>query len=269
MDLYPYATQQLLSPEATKPVSQGGEPAIIPWQICLHTHGFRGTSEAVGRVFAQRNFKVESHASNKLNGRLIQFQDFLRQADAQGFANGFRLPNKPGKLYGALSVEHEEDASHKFSQAQIVTDGLFIAWAHKKYGIPIALCKTPTSPGITYHKQFPVNNPSKHGCPYDEQVAQIPEIFRTAEWFLGLDQPMHSDIVGRLTIGASRWALQRDGGVITEAGDKFYGSYLGLPAKDRQGDRYFGKDGIQARTDGKPGYVLVSNRGEKYTLPVG
>lgn len=262
---YPYATQQLLSPEATKPYGQGGEPTIIPRQVIFHTHGFAGSSESVGRYFGKDSIHVEAHASTKLDGRLIQFQSFDRQADAQSWANGFTLPNMPGKLFGAISLEHEEDASHRFSHAQIITDGLFLAWCSVHLGIPLQILRGQSDAGIGWHKQFAANNPNHHSCPYDGQVAQIREIINVANWFLLQSRPTNSDWVGRLKVGDSEWALQRDGGVITLAGDKFYGSYPGLPAEKRLGDRYFTQ--ILSRGDGHPGYVLVSNRGEFYVFP--
>lgn len=65
--------------------------------------------------------------------------------------------------------------------------------------------------------------------------------------------------------GSGSWIVHADGGVFTVGKAPFYGSYPGLPAKDRQGARTF--VGIEPRPDGKAGYVLVSNRGERYQFP--
>lgn len=65
--------------------------------------------------------------------------------------------------------------------------------------------------------------------------------------------------------GSGGWRVHSDGGVFTWGTAPFYGSYPGLPAEQRQGDRTF--VGIEPRGDGRPGYVLISNHGEKYVFP--
>lgn len=56
---------------------------------------------------------------------------------------------------------------------------------------------------------------------------------------------------------AAGYAVQADGGVLALGGAPFYGSYPGLSATNRQGERYF--IGIAPRNDGKPGYTCFSN----------
>lgn len=60
----------------------------------------------------------------------------------------------------------------------------------------------------------------------------------------------------------SSWQLQWNGGVRTQAGTKFYGSYFSLPPQ--QGTRNF--TAIEARPNGQPGYVIFGQDGSYYTL---
>lgn len=61
------------------------------------------------------------------------------------------------------------------------------------------------------------------------------------------------------------WVLTRDGGVRSYKGAPFHGSYPGLPAEWRQGERTFVR--IEARDDGTPGYMLISSGDERYRFP--
>jgi hypothetical protein len=72
--------------------------------------------------------------------------------------------------------------------------------------------------------------------------------------------------VSELTLpdGSGGWRLHADGGVFTWGRAPFWGSYPGLPAKDRQGARTFRT--ITTVGDGKPGYVLISDKGERYVF---
>jgi hypothetical protein len=58
------------------------------------------------------------------------------------------------------------------------------------------------------------------------------------------------------------WVLTKDGGVITFNKAPFYGSYPGLPSKDRLGKRSF--TSIQATPEG--GYVTFGDDGSYYTF---
>lgn len=55
------------------------------------------------------------------------------------------------------------------------------------------------------------------------------------------------------------WLLQYDGGVRTTGKAQFYGSYPGLPAKDRQGTR-----GFVAIEPHEGGYQLIADDGAVY-----
>ena len=66
----------------------------------------------------------------------------------------------------------------------------------------------------------------------------------------------------------SGWVLHEDGGVFTEGGAPFLGSYPGLPASARAGDPNRKFRSIDWRDDGVFGYMLTSTRGEKYRFPV-
>lgn len=82
------------------------------------------------------------------------------------------------------------------------------------------------------------------------------------------DMPLPTDTVGALSTTYGSWRLTADGGVATERGP-FYGSYLSLPADQRQGVRHF--TSITERVDDPraPGYTLWANDGAKYTFKAG
>lgn len=60
--------------------------------------------------------------------------------------------------------------------------------------------------------------------------------------------------------GPGMWYVSNFGGVFSEGGAPFYGSYLGLPPKDRQGQRTF----TSAKPNAYGGYTLISNTGQLY-----
>lgn len=83
----------------------------------------------------------------------------------------------------------------------------------------------------------------------------------------GMPIPVPSLVVSEISYpdGSGGWRLHADGGVFTWGTAPFYGSYPGLPPEARQGERTFVK--IEPRGDGQPGYVLISNHGERYVFP--
>lgn len=233
--LYPYATQRLLYPEAHR------EPVITPCLAIFHTHGFRGSSEAVGNHFDKESVGVESHVSVKLDGRVIQFMPFDRQADATGGGNGFR---RGGRLYGAHSYEAEDNPAYgnPYTQAQVTSLGMLLAWDHLHWGIPLYRAGSWDGDGVGWHSLFLQWNPNKHACPGTRRVQQIPEVVDVARWFVALAHREQNltDVVDSVQYLGARWDLQRDGGVITHGGAPFLGSFPGLPPEQRQGVHRFG-----------------------------
>jgi hypothetical protein len=263
-DRYEYGTLQLISPETRT------EPVIQPWGLCLHTHGFNATSQAIGNYFGKKEVLVESHGSNAQDGKIYQFQFFDRQADAQAGGNGFTVPGRSG-LHGMVSMESEDggDSAHRpWSQAQVASFGLLVARQHDRYGLELAPATAMYQNRVYYHSQFSALNPNGHACPGPIRQRQIQDVINAAAWFLSLKEPKATDIVDEFTsqpgtpqIG--HWKLQRDGGVITVSG-RFLGSYPGLgPAATQGGARTFGR--FEARADG--GYNLISASNERYQFP--
>jgi hypothetical protein len=258
---YGYASLQLLVPEDRT------EPEITPWQIFAHTHGFNGTSQAVRNYFAKLKVLVEAHMSFPLIGTPIQMQYLDRQADAQGRANGFRLPSQPGKLLGAISCEAEDRGDPKlpYSREQVEDQGLFWAFCSMKFPwIPLELINDPDAPGISYHSRFKINNPNAHACPSPVRIEQLPDVINVAKWFRAMASNKSTDIVATVKTNVGEWKVQRDGGVLTVKGP-FLGSYPGLAPVHRAGNpgRQF-KTAV-GRSDG--GYTLVSEADEKYDFP--
>jgi len=257
---YPNASLQLLVPEHRT------EPEITPWQVFTHTHGFNGTSQAVRNYFAKATVNVEAHMSFPLAGQPIQMQYLDRQADAQGRANGFRLPSHPGKLLGAISCETEDrgDPNLPFSREQMEDMGLFWAFVSMKFWIPLTLIKSPDESGYSYHRQFRVNNPNSHACPSMVRVEQLPDVLDIAKWFVAVASKKSTDIVASVTTEVGTWDVQRDGGVLTVKGP-FLGSYPGLRPEQRAGNPFRQFKSALPRPDG--GYTLISEADERYDFP--
>lgn len=257
---YSNASLQLLVPEDRT------EPVITPWQVFAHTHGFNGTSQAVRNWFNKIAVNVEAHISFPLSGRPIQMQYLDRQADAQGRANGFRLPSHPGKLLGAISCEAEDlgDPRLPYSKEQVEDQGLFWAFCSMKFWIPLRLIDYPDEPGYSYHRQFKINNPNNHRCPSNVRVDQLDDILNVAKWFVAMASNKGTDIVAQISTHVGNWMLQRDGGVKTVKGP-FLGSYPGLAPSQRQGNPGRRFKAMLPRLDG--GYTLVSEADEKYDFP--
>lgn len=255
-DRYEHATLQLISPEVRT------EPVIVPWGLYFHTHGFNATSQAIGRYFDNDTVNVESTFSGAEDGKIYQFQYWDRQADAQAAANGFMLK---GRLHGGTSVESEDrgDPRRPWTEATCVSFGLLAATQHLRYGLELALATAPRQNRISYHSQFKENNPNGHACPGPVRVAQLPHIIDIAKWLLAAKAPKNTDIVDELRYPTGEhWRLQRDGGVVTVAGGKFWGSYPGLGI-DAGAPRTFGT--FEARAD--KGYNLISTSKERYQFP--
>lgn len=261
-DRYEYATLQLISPETRT------EPVIVPWGVYLHTHGFNANAEAIGRYFDNDMVAVEAHGSLEWDGTFRQFQYLDRQADAQMAANGFM---RGGKLHGGISVESEDngDPRQPWSRQQMLWGGMFLANMHKRYGLELRMMTAPRQNAVGYHAQFP-ENAGGHACPGRVRVAQIPEMIEIAKWWVGLGQePDLTEVVDELRYPTGEhWQLQRDGGVVTVAGGKFWGSYPGLGhAAQVGGARRFGH--FEPRADG--GYNLIATHpvatGERYQFP--
>lgn len=80
-----------------------------------------------------------------------------------------------------------------------------------------------------------------------------------------------TDVTGHLKTQFGEWLQTADGGIITISGP-YLGSYPGLPAQfhDNPNRRFYGP--LEARGDGKPGYVLTASdaneKGGRYAFPV-
>jgi hypothetical protein len=251
--LYPYATQQLLTPESTS------EPRIEPTLYVDHTHGSPGTPEKIGGYFDHDDVVTESHVSFANDGRVVQFQLLDRQADAQAAAND-----------RAISGETQDDGirDKPLTPEQIEAKALFIAWLSLEWEIPLARCTRAEGDGVGHHSAFPSWNPNRHRCPGPVRERQLYELVLPAaihlrNTHLGLedDMPKGTDIVDALTTPKDDgvWLLQRDGGVLTRGKAPMFGSYPGLPASQRQGTRAF----VAIEALGA-GYRLVADDGSVY-----
>lgn len=256
-DTYPYATMQLLQPEVRT------EPVIDPVLAILHTHGAKGTSQAVGRYFARQDVKVESTVSLPRTGGVVQFQYLDRQADANAAANGW---TEGGRLLGAWSIETEDlgDPRIPLTPEQCSTASLFLAHGKDHYGLDLERARAVGRGwrGVGHHSLFDRWNPNNHSCPGPVRERQLYEqLLPGALWLVAAaaaSKVDRTEIVDELATpdGDGTWRLQRDGGVFTTGRARFYGSYPGLPAAHRAGnpDRLFA-----IITPYKRGYAVVTD----------
>lgn len=78
--------------------------------------------------------------------------------------------------------------------------------------------------------------------------------------------PDMANVIGALVdpaVPGGVWVFARDGGVFCYGGARWFGSYPGLPAAQRQGERHFDLPPT-ARDDGREGYQLVASDAATY-----
>jgi len=147
-------------------------PVIKPTQAIVHSAVGSGS---LYNYFGRSNVVVESHFWVALDGKVEQYMDTTRQADANYKAN----PR-------AISIESADNGSpdtYEWTAAQLESIAQIIAWAHSTHGVILQKCSAWDSPGVGYHSQFPGVWTPVVGktCPGKVRIAQFPGILSRAK----------------------------------------------------------------------------------------
>jgi hypothetical protein len=180
------------------PLGPQTEPRITPTVVCLHSMAgsFSGT-DAWFRKFNGAGYQgTESHFGVAFDGRVRQWQDTGRQADANG-------PDGGGYV---LSIETEDDGTPDntpWTPAQFEAIARILAWAYAEHGVPLVDTKgVPDARGVAIHR-YGVNPWRKPGhdrwstsagktCPGEARIRQVPAVIARARILAGLDRPADS-----------------------------------------------------------------------------
>ncbi len=138
------------------------DPSLDPRIIVVHT--MVGTIESAESLF--RHGPLESHFGVAMDGRVWQFRDTSRQADAQAAGND-----------RCISIETEDmgNPEQRWSPVQFEKLVELIQWAGRTHSIPMTLVRTTGDRGIGFHRQFDEWNPNRHSCPGDVRHRQLQE----------------------------------------------------------------------------------------------
>jgi hypothetical protein len=214
------------------PLGPQTEPRITPTVVCLHSMAgsFSGT-DAWFRKFNGAGYQgTESHFGVAFDGRIRQWQDTGRQADANG-------PDGGGYV---LSIETEDDGTPDntpWTPAQVESIARILAWAHAEHRIPLADTRGwPGMPGVAIHRYG--INPWRMGghdrwstsagktCPGEARIRQVPAVIARARILAGLDKPTDSSkplAPATLTSGDSMFVISApDRGVAVIGPDYFF-----------------------------------------------
>lgn len=167
MAFYPKARVRLLTPESTQAPRMDGKPI----QLIFHSAVGGGS---LYDYFQERS-NLESHFWVGLDGRVEQYVDTNRKADANYKANAW-----------AISVETADngDPDHfPWTEAQLDALADIAVWAHQTFGIPVVKCLAWNKSGMGYHTMWgaPSNwTPVAKSCPGKARIKQFPEILKRA-----------------------------------------------------------------------------------------
>jgi N-acetylmuramoyl-L-alanine amidase len=134
---------------------------ITPRIVVVHT--MDGSIEGAEKRFTDGS-GVEAHFGAAMDGRVWQWRDTSRQADAQAAGNDF-----------CISVETEDagDPNNRWTPIQFQRLVELISWIGRTHSIPIRLVTSTSERGIGFHRQFPEWNPNNHSCPGDVRLGQL------------------------------------------------------------------------------------------------
>lgn len=192
---YPAATVKLLGKQT--------EPRMVRYDIvCLHT--MVGSLAGTLNYFDNNGYEgTESHLGIGGYGEVWQFQDFDHQADANGEGN-HRIISVETADKGAPFPAWSGSNVPPWTPAQVEALAQFLAWAHKKWNIPLEIVPDSRSHrrGIAWHRigcdgNFPATGlyagrtqrgggeqwSTSYGkvCPGNARIAQVPGIIERAK----------------------------------------------------------------------------------------
>ncbi len=159
MALCPFATHKLLPESAT-------QPHIAARAVVMHSAAGRGSLYN----FFLRSSSLESHFWVGEDGRIEQYIDTARRADANRNANGF-----------AISIETESSpaATEPWNAVQFMAIVRLVRWCCTEHRIPARNIPAWDSSGIGWHVQFGAPGPwtpVSKSCPGPARIRQMPSL---------------------------------------------------------------------------------------------
>ncbi|MEU5974287.1 peptidoglycan-binding protein [Streptomyces sp. NPDC047315] len=132
-------------------------------------HIMAGTLAGTDSWFRNPRAKASSHFGTGKNGAVYQWVDTADRAWAQAGGNS-----------SWLSIENEGKGGDKLSENQLTRCAEILAWAHRKYGVPLTVATSPTGRGLGWHGMGGKAWGSHPDCPGPRIVAQLPTIVQRA-----------------------------------------------------------------------------------------
>ncbi|MEW2127092.1 peptidoglycan recognition family protein [Streptomyces sp. NPDC007259] len=140
-------------------------------------HIMAGTLEGSQAWFNNATAQASSHFGTGKDGELRQWVDTADRAWAQAAGNRTWL-----------SVENEGKGGDALTNAQIDANARVLAWAHREYGVPLQLAKSPSDRGLGYHAMGGAAWGGHSQCPGPRIVAQLPTIVARAKQLVASTQ---------------------------------------------------------------------------------
>ncbi|MGW1277579.1 peptidoglycan-binding protein [Streptomyces tsukubensis] len=140
-------------------------------------HIMAGTLAGTDSWFRNPRARASSHFGTGKGGKLYQWVSTADRAWAQGAGNR-----------NWLSIENEGKGGDALTSEQMDRCAEILAWAHKRYGVPLAVATGPTGRGLGYHAMGGKAWGNHPACPGTRIIAQLPEIVRRASVLVG-DKP--------------------------------------------------------------------------------
>lgn len=143
-------------------------------------HIMAGTLAGTEAWFRNPQAQASSHFGTGKAGALYQWVDTADRAWAQAGGNATWL-----------SVENEGKGGDELTEAQLESNAEVLAWAHKRYGVPLRLAKSTSDAGLAYHALGGAAWGGHTSCPGPRIVAQLPQIVSRAKRIVeGESDPM-------------------------------------------------------------------------------
>lgn len=146
--------------------TEGGQQSVRGVVV----HIMAGTLEGSQAWFNNATAQASSHFGTGKDGELRQWVDTADRAWAQAAGNR-----------DWISVENEGVGGDALTDAQITANARVLAWAHKTYGVPLKLAKSPSDKGLGYHAMGGAAWGGHTQCPGPRIVAQLPTIVARAK----------------------------------------------------------------------------------------
>ena len=137
------------------------DPPITARTIVVHT--MDGSIEDAEKRFTDGS-GIEAHFGVAMDGRVWQWRDTSRQADAQAAGNDFGI---------SVETEDKGDPNKRWTPIQFQRLVELISWIGRTHSIPMRLVTSTSERGIGFHRQFPEWNPNNHSCPGDVRLGQL------------------------------------------------------------------------------------------------